>query len=78
MVNQALEIWSVDTDVHKNGIARTTFLKSKLFEAAGKTQKASIAFRVAARLRREITKEDRDSKTLTMADFDEIVAFSAR
>lgn len=78
MVNQALAIWSVDADAHKNGIARTTFLKGKLFEAAGKTQKASIAFRVAARLRKEITKEDRDPKTLAAADFDEIVAFSAR
>ncbi|PON30776.1 tetratricopeptide repeat domain-containing protein [Trichoderma gamsii] len=46
--------------------------------STGKAQKASIALRVACRLRKEITKEDQDSKTLTMNDFDEIVAFWAR
>lgn len=78
MINAALEIWSVDPAAHKNEIARTTFLKGKLFEATGKAQKASIAFRVACRLRKEITKEDRDPKSLIMKDFNEIVAFWAR
>ncbi|KAG9250043.1 tetratricopeptide repeat domain-containing protein [Emericellopsis atlantica] len=78
MINRALDIWSVDPTAHKNQIARTTFFKGKLFEATGKTQKASIALRVACRLRLEITKDDRDVKSLTMKDFDEIVAFSAR
>ncbi|RDW79835.1 hypothetical protein BP6252_04473 [Coleophoma cylindrospora] len=78
MINGALEIWSVDPNAHKNEIARTTFFKGKLFEAMGKMQKASIALRVACRLRKEITKEDRDVKSLTIGDFDEIVAFWAR
>ena len=78
MINGALDIWSVDPSAHKNEIARTTFLKGKVLEAMGKIQKASIALRVACRLRREITKEDRDAKSLTMEDFDEIVAFWAR
>lgn len=78
MINGALDIWSVDPSAHKNEIARTTFLKGKLFEATGKMQKASIALRVACRLRKEITKEDRDVKSLTTEDFDEIVAFWAR
>lgn len=77
MANTALDIWSVDPNAHKNEISRTTFLKAKLFEATGKSQKATIALRVAARLRKEITKEDRDMKSLTMKDFDEIVAFWA-
>ncbi|KAI5460821.1 tetratricopeptide repeat domain-containing protein [Mariannaea sp. PMI_226] len=77
-INKALEIWSVDPSAHKNEIARSTFLKGKLFEASGKTQKATIALRVAGRLRKEITKEDRDVKSLTKEDFDEIVAFWAR
>ncbi|KAJ5955542.1 hypothetical protein N7501_009821 [Penicillium viridicatum] len=77
MINDALEIWSVDPNAHKNEIARTTFLKGKL-SAMGKMQKASIAFRVACRLRKEITKEDRDLNSLTMEDFNEIVAFWAR
>ncbi|KAK2811685.1 hypothetical protein FQN50_002031 [Emmonsiellopsis sp. PD_5] len=78
MVNGALDVWSVDPSSHKNEIARTTFLKGKLFEAMGKTQEASVALRVACRLRKEITKEDRDVETLTTEDFDEIVAFWAR
>ncbi|KAL6699691.1 tetratricopeptide repeat domain-containing protein [Trichoderma pleuroticola] len=78
MINSALDIWSVDPTAHKNEIARTTFLKGKLFETTGKAQKASIALRVACRLRKEITKEDRDAKSLTIKDFDDIVAFWAR
>ncbi|TVY47452.1 hypothetical protein LOCC1_G002772 [Lachnellula occidentalis] len=78
MINGALDVWSVGPSEHKNEIARTTFLKGKLFETMGKMQKASIALRVACRLRKEITKEDRDVKSLTTKDFDEIVTFWAR
>ncbi|PNP46214.1 hypothetical protein TGAMA5MH_02249 [Trichoderma gamsii] len=78
MINGALDIRSVDPAAHRNEIARTTFLKGKLFEATGKAQKVSIALRVACRLKKEITKEGGDSKSLTMKDFDEIVAFWAR
>ncbi len=69
---------SIDTGARKNEIARTTFLKGKLFEAIGKTQKASIALKVACCLRKEITGDSRDVKNLTSADFDEIVAFWGR
>ncbi|KAJ6004587.1 hypothetical protein N7540_012956 [Penicillium herquei] len=48
-IHLALDIWSVDPSAYKNEIARTTFLKGKLFEITG---------RVASRLRKEITKED--------------------
>lgn len=78
MLNRALDIWSVDPNAHKNEIARSTFVKGKLFEATGKTQKASIALRVAARLRKEITKDDREVKSLTADDFNDIVAFWVR
>ena len=78
MINGALETWSIDPSARKNEIVRTTFLKGKVFEATGKTQKASVALRVACRLRKEITKEDVDLKTLTMEDFDNIVAFHFR
>jgi hypothetical protein len=78
MINMALDIWSVDPSAHKNEIARTTFLKGQVFKVTGRIQKASIAFRVACRLRKEITKEDRDVNSLTAEDFDEIVAFWAR
>ncbi|KAF2009119.1 tetratricopeptide repeat domain-containing protein [Aaosphaeria arxii CBS 175.79] len=75
---EALDIWSIDPSAHKNEIARTTFLKGQMFEVTGKKQKASVAFRVACRLRKEITMEDRDVKSLTTEDFDDIVAFWAR
>ncbi|GAD96164.1 tetratricopeptide repeat domain-containing protein [Paecilomyces variotii No. 5] len=78
VINEALDIWSVDPSAHKNEIARTTFLKGKLFENMGKMQKASVAIKIASRLRKKIAKEDRDAKTLTRGDFDEIVAFWAR
>jgi hypothetical protein len=78
MMNRALEIWSVDPSAHKNEIARTTFLKGKVLAAMDKMEKVSIALKVACRLRKEITKEDRDVDSLMMEDFDEIVAFWAR
>lgn len=78
MINAALDVWSVDPSAHKGEIARSTFLKARLFESTGKSQKGSIALRVAGRLRKEITKEDRDVKTLRMEDFDEIIAFWTR
>lgn len=68
----------MDENAHKNEIARTVFLKGKLFEATGQMEKASVILRVACRLRKEITKEDRDVKSLTTEDFDELVAFWAR
>ncbi|KYG42812.1 hypothetical protein M433DRAFT_146445 [Acidomyces richmondensis BFW] len=78
MTNKAPDIWAIDPSAHKNEIARTTFFKGQIFAAMGKTAKASIAFRVASRLRKEITKEDHDAKSLSMVDFDSIVAFWAR
>ncbi|KAH8882047.1 tetratricopeptide repeat domain-containing protein [Thozetella sp. PMI_491] len=78
MIEKALNIWSVDEKAHKNEIARTTFLKGKLLENIGNRQKASIALKKACRLRKEITREDRDVMSLTIEDFDEIVAFWAR
>ncbi|KAE8330159.1 hypothetical protein BDV39DRAFT_202346 [Aspergillus sergii] len=78
MINGALDVWSVDPTAHKNEIARSTFLKGKTFETTGKMQKASISLRVACRLRKEFTKEDRDVKSLGTKEFDEIVAFWIR
>jgi hypothetical protein len=78
MINAALDIWSVDSDTHKNEIGRSTFLKGKVFEAMGRDKKAYIAFRVATRLFNEVTQQKRQVGTLTAADFDEIVAFWSR
>jgi hypothetical protein len=49
-----------------------------LLATMGKMQEAFIAFKVSCRLRKDITKEDRDLKSLTTKDFDDIVAFWAR
>jgi hypothetical protein len=56
---------------------RTQEYKGKVFEATGRTQKASVALRVACRLRQEITNKDRDLKSLTTNDFEEIIDFWA-
>ncbi|EGX88664.1 tetratricopeptide repeat domain containing protein [Cordyceps militaris CM01] len=77
-VNTALAAWAVDPNAHKSEIARTTFLKGSIFQAMGHAQKAGIAIRVACRLRREVTGEDREARSLSMADFDRIVAFWSR
>lgn len=77
-MNSAIAAWSIEPSAHKNEIARTTFLKGKIFQAMGATQKAAITIRVAGRLRYDITREDRDAKSLSTADFDEIVAFWSR
>ncbi|ATY63318.1 hypothetical protein A9K55_008959 [Cordyceps militaris] len=77
-VNTALAAWAVDPNAHKSEIARTTFLKGSIFQAMGHAQKAGIALRVACRLRREVTGEDREARSLSMADFDRIVAFWSR
>ncbi|OAA66342.1 tetratricopeptide repeat protein [Akanthomyces lecanii RCEF 1005] len=78
VVNTALAAWSIDPSAHKNEIARTTFLKGKIFQAMNTSQKAAIAIRVACRLRKEITKDDRDAQSLSTTDFDRIVAFWSR
>lgn len=75
MVNGALEIWSVDPNAREHEISRTTFLKVKLFEAMSRSQMGSIALRVAGRLKKEITKKDRNVNGLTIGDFDDINAF---
>ncbi|KAK2600215.1 hypothetical protein QQS21_005011 [Conoideocrella luteorostrata] len=78
MVNGALEIWFVDQSAHMNEIARTTFLKSKLLEAIGKTKEAAIALKFAYDLRQKITEDDSDVASLTTEDFDKLVGFWAR
>ncbi|PWY91909.1 tetratricopeptide repeat domain-containing protein [Aspergillus sclerotioniger CBS 115572] len=78
IITRALSTLSVDQIAHKNQIARTSFLEGKVYEAMGEKHEASHPFRVAYWFRKEITNEDRDIKSLTMDDFDEIVAFWAR
>ncbi|KAI0403726.1 hypothetical protein F4802DRAFT_607964 [Xylaria palmicola] len=76
LINGALQTWSYDTEVYRPELARTTFLKAKLLETIGKTQKANVAYKVAGRLRAEIVPDDkRDVRALSMKDFDEIVPF---
>lgn len=79
MINGALQSWSYDVEVYRPELARTTFLKARLLEKMGKTQKANVAYKVAGRLRAEVVPTDRrDVKSLAMKDFDEIVTFWTR
>ncbi|KXX76299.1 putative UDP-N-acetylglucosamine--peptide N-acetylglucosaminyltransferase SEC [Madurella mycetomatis] len=79
MINEALRVWSYDAEVYKPELARTTFLKAHLLEQLGKTQKANVAFKVAARLRAEVAPKDkRDIRSLEPRDFDCMLAFWSR
>ncbi len=78
LANTALKIWSLEPNVYQSEIARTTFLKSKVFKASGKGQNAVIALKVAARLRGELLDMEEDPEDLVMADFDSMVAFWSR
>ena len=49
----------------------------KFFGRLGKTQNATIALKVAARWRREVSKEDRSVTELTLEDFYRLVTFHA-
>jgi hypothetical protein len=72
-MNEALKTWSQDSDIYKPELARTTFHKAKVLEKLHKDQKAAVAFKVAARLRQELTKEKRAPSTLTTKDFEKLV-----
>lgn len=80
MINKALECWNYDPEVYKPEIARTTFLKAKLMRRLGKEQKASVALKVACRLRRDLVPlaDDRDASLLNFEDFDVLVTFWSR
>jgi len=75
LINNALKTWSFDQDANKAYIARTTFLKAKVFEASGRSQKATVALKVASRLRQDITKERREPASLTVEHFDSLITF---
>lgn len=77
-INTALKTWTFDGEVYKNELARTTFLKAKVLQNCGKDSKAAVAFKVACRLRREITKEKKNVEELTYEDFDNLVTFWSR
>lgn len=42
MIKGALDIWSVDPGAHKNEVARSTFVKGKVFSELGKSQKTGL------------------------------------
>ncbi|KAF2815180.1 uncharacterized protein BDZ99DRAFT_515926 [Mytilinidion resinicola] len=77
-INHALKTWSFDASVYKPELARTAFLKAKLLEKLGKEQKASVALKVASRLRRELTNRRRNAEDLTMEDFECLLSFWSR
>ncbi|KAI0100946.1 tetratricopeptide repeat domain-containing protein [Nemania sp. FL0031] len=79
MINEALKIWDYDASVYKPELARTTFLKARLLEQLGETQKANIAFQAAQRLRDDVVPNDkRDVRSLEPEDFDCLLAFWSR
>jgi hypothetical protein len=79
MINEAIQAWSHDINVYQPELARTMFLKAQVFEKIGKTQKAKMAYKVAARSRAAVVPGDnRDVRGLRMSDFDMNVPFWTR
>ena len=72
-MNEALKTWSQDPDIYKAELARTTFHKAKVLERLHKDQKATLALKVACRLRQELTKEKRSPSSLTAGDFEKLI-----
>lgn len=78
-INDALKVWSYDSDVYKPELARTTFLKKELLDKLGRTQEAAVAMKVACRLRKDLVPQDtRDPSALKSEDFDKLVTFWSR
>ena len=78
MINQALKTWSIDSEIYKPELARTTFLKAQVMQTLGKEQKATVALKVACRFWYEIKKEKKDPASMSLEDFDPLVPFFAR
>ena len=79
MVEQALKVWTPYKHVYGPEIARTTFLKAKIFRMSRDDKEADFLFTQAAGSRKAITKvTNLNDKNLTEAHFDELVAFWSR
>lgn len=77
MINAALQAWSYNAEIFKAELARSTWLKARVLEHAGKTQKASLAYKVARRLRAEILPSNEiHTKDLTTEDFEALIKFN--
>ncbi|KAF2426279.1 hypothetical protein EJ08DRAFT_593835 [Tothia fuscella] len=79
LVDQAIEIWSVNTKAYMPEIARTTFLRAKILFAKG-VQDESIANRAkAVSDYRTISRDwETEDDHITEANFDELVTFWSR
>ncbi|KAK8068768.1 hypothetical protein PG994_005384 [Apiospora phragmitis] len=78
LVDQALQVWSVDKSAYLPEIARTTFLKAKIAMALDRETEAMTLYRKAASLRKRLTSQPKEHDQLSESDFDELVTFWSR
>jgi len=79
MINAALECWTLNADLFQPELARTTWVKAKLLEELGESLKASLAFKVASRIRAKIVPDDcRDVRDLADEDFNCLLEYRSR
>jgi len=79
MLNAALECWTLNADLFQPELARTTWVKAKLLDTLGETMKASVAFKVAGRIRAKLAPGDRRNvRDLTDEDFDNLLEYRSR
>lgn len=78
-VNSALHTYKYDAEVYKPELARTTFLKARIFQQQGLDHKAAVTTKVAANLRSALVPESKKAVAdLEQADFDALVTFWSR
>ncbi|KAK4443193.1 tetratricopeptide repeat domain-containing protein [Podospora aff. communis PSN243] len=78
-LNAALECWTLNADLFQPELARTTWVKAKLLEKLDEPLKASVAFKVAGRIRSKLVPGDgRNVRELQDEDFDSLLEYRSR
>jgi hypothetical protein len=78
-MNAALECWATNADLFQPELARTTWAKANVLQKLGESLKASLAFKVAGRIRAKLVPEDcRDVRSMADEDFDRLLEYRSR
>ncbi|OAA52886.1 tetratricopeptide repeat domain containing protein [Cordyceps fumosorosea ARSEF 2679] len=78
LINDALNVWSLDPLANQNEEARTVYLKCRAMAALGRSETAMRLRDKAIMLYNAITTESKDANTIRVADFDALVPFWSR
>lgn len=75
-----MECWTLNADLFQPEIARSTWVKAKLLEKVGESLKASVAYKVAGRIRAKLVPpgDRRNVQDLKDEDFDSLLEYRSR